>query len=99
MIVKPDTVVDWHRRGFRWYWTWKVRHGKAGETLSHCQWTVASWVDLPVVRLWSQLSAIFDGIEIAARRIWDMSLLALSPWLLRSYSEKFNSPVRNEKLL
>ena len=30
VIVKPDTVVDWHRRGFRWYWTWKVRHGKAG---------------------------------------------------------------------
>ena len=30
MIVKPDTVIDWHRRGFRWYWTWKVRHGKAG---------------------------------------------------------------------
>jgi hypothetical protein len=30
VIVKPDTVIDWHRRGFRWYWTWKVRHGKAG---------------------------------------------------------------------
>src|SRR5438132_13667480 len=20
-IVKPATVIDWHRRGFRWYWT------------------------------------------------------------------------------
>ena len=30
VLVKPDTVIDWHRRGFRWYWTWKVRHGKAG---------------------------------------------------------------------
>jgi putative transposase len=30
VIVKPDTVIDWHRRGFRRYWTWKVRHGKAG---------------------------------------------------------------------
>ena len=28
LIVKPTTVVDWHRRGFRWYWTWKVRHGR-----------------------------------------------------------------------
>jgi hypothetical protein len=28
IIVKPDTVIDWHRRGFRWYWIWKVRHGK-----------------------------------------------------------------------
>ena len=30
LIVKPDTVIDWHRQGFRWYWTWKVRHGKSG---------------------------------------------------------------------
>jgi len=29
-IVKPATVIDWHRRAFRWYWTWKVRHGKSG---------------------------------------------------------------------
>src|SRR5262249_29695626 len=29
-IVKPATVIDWHRRGFRWYWTWKVRHGRLG---------------------------------------------------------------------
>jgi putative transposase len=24
-IVKPDTVVAWHRAGFRWYWRWKSR--------------------------------------------------------------------------
>src|SRR5438128_9373432 len=30
LVVKPTTVVDWHRRGFRWYWTWKVRHGHVG---------------------------------------------------------------------
>jgi putative transposase len=24
-IVKPDTVVGWHRRGFRLFWTWKSR--------------------------------------------------------------------------
>ncbi len=29
-IVKPATVIDWHRRGFRWYWTWKIRHGLRG---------------------------------------------------------------------
>ena len=23
-IVKPETVVDWHRRGFRFFWTWKA---------------------------------------------------------------------------
>jgi transposase InsO family protein len=30
LIVKPATVVAWHRQGFRWYWTWKVRRGQSG---------------------------------------------------------------------
>ena len=30
IIVLPETVIGWHRQGFRWYWTWKVRHGKSG---------------------------------------------------------------------
>jgi transposase InsO family protein len=30
MIVKPETVIAWHRRAFRLFWTWKVRHGKPG---------------------------------------------------------------------
>src|SRR5258708_31025916 len=25
LIVKPETVIAWHRRGFRLYWTWKSR--------------------------------------------------------------------------
>jgi len=29
IIVMPETVIGWHRQGFRWYWTFKVRHGKA----------------------------------------------------------------------
>jgi len=28
--VKPETVVAWHRKGFRFFWTWKSRHGRAG---------------------------------------------------------------------
>jgi hypothetical protein len=30
MIVKPETVVAWHRKGFRVFWRWKIRHGKPG---------------------------------------------------------------------
>ena len=30
VIVKPATVIAWHRRGFGWYWTWKIRHGRTG---------------------------------------------------------------------
>src|SRR6266436_2918940 len=29
-IVKPETVLAWHRAGFRLFWTWKVRHGRTG---------------------------------------------------------------------
>ena len=24
-LVKPETVVGWHRAGFRWYWRWRSR--------------------------------------------------------------------------
>jgi len=30
MIVQPKTVVAWHRKGFRVFWRWKIRHGKPG---------------------------------------------------------------------
>jgi putative transposase len=29
-ILKASTVLGWHRKGFRLFWTWKIRHGKAG---------------------------------------------------------------------
>ena len=30
VIVTPQTVIAWHRQGFRLFWTWKVRHGQTG---------------------------------------------------------------------
>ena len=30
LIVKPEPVIAWHRKGFRLYWTWKIRRGKLG---------------------------------------------------------------------
>ena len=32
-IVKPETVLAWHRAGFRLFWTWKVGHGQPGRPL------------------------------------------------------------------
>src|SRR5216683_3177499 len=26
LLVKPETVIAWHRQGFRLYWNWKIRH-------------------------------------------------------------------------
>ena len=34
MIVKPDTVVRWHRNGFRLYWRWISKHGPGRPPLS-----------------------------------------------------------------
>jgi putative transposase len=30
VIVKPETVIRWHRQGFRLYWRWKSRAGRSG---------------------------------------------------------------------
>ena len=30
VIVKPETVVGWHRKGFRLYWTWRSRPRRRG---------------------------------------------------------------------
>jgi transposase InsO family protein len=30
VIVKPETVIAWHRKGFRLFWTLKVRRGRTG---------------------------------------------------------------------
>ncbi len=29
ILVKPETVVGWHRRGFKLFWRWKSRRGGA----------------------------------------------------------------------
>jgi hypothetical protein len=29
-IVKPETVIKWHRAGFRSYWCWKPRRSRGG---------------------------------------------------------------------
>src|SRR5271157_5997517 len=30
VIVKPETVISWHRKGFRLYWRWKSRNREPG---------------------------------------------------------------------
>ena len=29
-IMKASTVIGWHRKGFRLFWTWKIRRGQRG---------------------------------------------------------------------
>ena len=30
LVVQPDTVLRWHRQGFKLYWRWKSQTGKVG---------------------------------------------------------------------
>jgi hypothetical protein len=30
LIVRPETVIKWHRQGFRLYWRWKSKAGRPG---------------------------------------------------------------------
>jgi hypothetical protein len=30
MMVKAETVIAWHRKGFRLFWTWRIHRGKPG---------------------------------------------------------------------
>ena len=30
MIVKADTVIAWHRKGFGLFWTWRIHRGNPG---------------------------------------------------------------------
>ena len=30
IVVKPETVMDWHRKGFQLFWTWKSCHRQPG---------------------------------------------------------------------
>ena len=34
-IVRPDTVIAWHRRGFRLFWTWKSRQRLGRPVVPH----------------------------------------------------------------
>jgi putative transposase len=33
VIVKPETIIAWHRKGFRLFWTWKSRRRTGRPTL------------------------------------------------------------------
>jgi hypothetical protein len=35
-IIKPDTVVRWHRRGFSTYWRWRSRWADPRSAMANC---------------------------------------------------------------
>ena len=33
IVVQPDTMIRWHRKGFKYYWTWKSRRKRGRPNL------------------------------------------------------------------
>ena len=47
-IVQPETVIRWHRQGFKLFWRWKSRPGKPGRPpikreIGHARRTQGRW--------------------------------------------------------
>src|SRR5260370_24022498 len=36
-LVRPETVIRWHRQGFRAFWNWKSRRGRSGRPPVDCE--------------------------------------------------------------
>jgi putative transposase len=37
VLVKPATVIQWHRAGFRLYWRWRSRPRRLGRPRVDCE--------------------------------------------------------------
>jgi hypothetical protein len=79
-IVQPATVLAWHRRGFRLFWTWKSRHRTGRPAVPHdikLRMEYASgWdcdpaldVGLPTTRPGAGVAALAHAIVTAAAAI------------------------------
>jgi hypothetical protein len=40
VVVKPDTLVRWHRRGFRFFWRWKFKSPGRPPLPKNLQWLI-----------------------------------------------------------
>ncbi len=47
LIVQPETVIRWHRQGFKLYWRWKSRGGKPGRRADRTRNPPPDWQHVP----------------------------------------------------
>ena len=76
VIVQPETVVRWHRQGFKYYWHWKSRRGHPGrprrDTSDRTLIQQCSDAGLPCQRQLHTDQQILDsGDPIGADPTWD----------------------------
>jgi hypothetical protein len=51
VLVKPATVIQWHRKGFRLYWRWRSRCPRRTRLRKNRQ-ASAPWFHFRVQRAW-----------------------------------------------
>src|SRR5882762_935855 len=95
-IVKPETVVAWHRAAFRLFWTWKVRCGKPPSPTwrafleNHAQQLVSiDFFTVPTIRL--QVLYVFLVLAHDRRRILHFNVTAhpTADWTGQQLREAF----------
>ena len=64
VIVKPETVIAWHRKGFRLFWTWKVRHGTTGRPAVSQEVRDLIRTMSRANRLWCKLKPTVRSVEL-----------------------------------
>ena len=71
VIVKPETLIGWHRKGFKLFWRWKSRPGRPRIPVSLRQLITAMARDNPTwgqARIANELSLKL-GIQISPRTV------------------------------
>jgi len=84
MGVKPETVIAWHRAGFRLFWTWKVRRGQPGRS-------VISREIRDLIRIRFQVLYVFLVLAHDRRRILHFNVTAhpTAEWTGQQLREAF----------
>ena len=93
VIVQPETVVRWHRAGFRLYWRWRSRHNEGRPpidrkliSLIREMWTVNPTWGSPRIR--DELSKL--GLHVS-----DSTIRKYRPKSRRSTSQTWTTFLRN----
>ena len=79
-IVKPETVISWHRKGFRLYWTWKSGCAMPGRP-------EVSQEDRDLIRKMSMANPLWGAPRIHGELVmlgFDVSERTISRWMKRA---------------
>ena len=74
MIVKPETLVGWHRKGFRLFWRWKSRPGRPA---------ISSEIQALIARMAGE-NPTWGQARVAAE-LWLKLGIYISPRTVRKY--------------